>query len=202
MSQDRVPLRERFFDIYLQSIALITANVTWFLLSIPLITLIPATGGLYHATNLIAHGRDAGWRTVWEGFRLHFWLSWKWGLANIAVFGILWGNIWFYGQVQAGWAVWVRTGMEFLFILWGVLQIYTFPLFLEQEDKQMITTVRNSLVLFIRRPLQTFGWAISVFILAIGSSSLAPPAWIVITASLCLYLSNRATIEAIARISP
>lgn len=201
MSENQ-PFRDRFFDLYIQSIDLITANVVWFILSIPLITLIPATGGLYHAMNRIAHGRVGNWRTVWEGFRLHFWLSWRWGLTNLVVFGVLWVNVSFYREVDAAWAVWVRMGMLFLFVLWGVLQLYTFPLLLEQKDRRIRTAVRNSLVLLLRRPAQTFGWAVAVFVLALGSSTFFPAAWIVLTASVCLYLSNRATLEGIARIAP
>jgi hypothetical protein len=91
--------------------------------------------------------------------------------------------------------------MILFFILWGLLQLYTFPLLLEQEEPRLRTALRNSLVLFIRRPLQMFGWSFAIFTFALGSSSLLPPAWIVITASLCLYSSNRATIDGIAHVS-
>lgn len=201
MSQDRPSSRDQAIDLYVRSIDLITANVIWFLLSLPLITAFPAAAGLYHAMNHFAHGRVGNGRVVWEGFRLHFWLSWKWGLANLAAFGILWLNIRFYGGLDAGWAVWVRALLILLFMLWGALQLYTFPLLLEQEDQRIRTALRNSLVLFIRRPLQTIGWALTVFILALGTSAFLPVAWIVISASVCLYLSNRATIDGIAHVA-
>jgi uncharacterized membrane protein YesL len=201
MSQHRPSPREQLIDLYVRSIDLITANVVWFLLSLPLITAFPATAGLYHAMNHFAHGRVGNGRVVWEGFRAHFWLSWKWGLANLAVFGILWVNIQFYGSLDAGWAVWARAFLIILFMLWGVLQLYTFPLLLEQEDQRIRTALRNSMVLFIRRPLQTIGWALTVFTLALGSSAFLPITWIVITAALCLYFSNRATIEGIERVA-
>jgi len=201
MSQHQPSFREQFTDLYIKSIDLISANVVWFLLCLPLVTMFPATGGLYYAMNHFAHGRMGNGRVVWEGFRQYFWLSWKWGLTNLAVFGILWANIAFYRQYEAGWAAWARSFMILVFILWGFLQLYTFPLLLEQKEQRFRTALRNSLVLFIRRPLQTFGWSIAIFIFALGSSSLLPAAWIVITASLCLYFSNRAAIEGIAFIS-
>jgi hypothetical protein len=57
------------------------------------------------------------------------------------------------------------------------------------------------MVLFIRRPLQTIGWALTFFTLALGSSAFLPITWIVITASVCLYFSNRAAIEGIERVA-
>jgi uncharacterized membrane protein YesL len=201
MSPGRPTFREQFIEVYIASVDLITANVVWFLLCLPLVTVFPATCGLYYAMNHFAHGRVGNGRLVWEGFRQYFWLSWKWGLSNLVVFGLLWVNIDFYRQFEAGWAAWARTFMILFFILWGLLQLYTFPLLLEQEEPRLRTALRNSLVLFIRRPLQMFGWSFAIFTFALGSSSLLPPAWIVITASLCLYSSNRATIDGIAHVS-
>lgn len=190
--------RTTLVEAYLLSIPLITTNVMWLLLSLPIITLIPAMGGLYYATNLLAHDRDASWRSVWQGFRQHFWLSWRWGLLNVLIYGGLVANIWFYGRVS--WGVWVRPFFLALTVLWTLLQIYFFPTLLEQERPSLRLAIRNSFIILLRRPLPTLGYLIALVVFALGSSYLLPPLWFVFTVSLLLYLSNLATIQAIERL--
>lgn len=196
MSQDQRSSAISFLgEAYLLSIPLITTNVMWLLLSLPLVTLIPATGGLYHAMNLLAHERHTSWRSVWEGFRQYFWLSWRWGLLNVVIYGGLLTNIWYYGQTS--WGVWIRPLFLILTLLWTLLQIYLFPILLEQEQPSLRLALRNSALIVLRRPLPTLGYLIAIVVLALGSTYLLAPLWLVITVSLLLFLSNRATIQAI-----
>src|SRR5262249_16874443 len=97
-------LRDRLVDAYVATIPLVTLNVVWFIISIPIITIIPATAGLFYATNRLAHGKSADWHTVIEGFRLYFWRSWLWGLMNVVVIVVLIGNLFFYSINTAEWA--------------------------------------------------------------------------------------------------
>jgi uncharacterized membrane protein YesL len=199
-SDPRPDWRERLIDVSVITTPLIVTNFTWFLLSLPIITLIPATGGLYYATNQLANEGDAGWRTVWEGFRIHFWQSWRWGLMNLIVYGGFLINKNFYAQVNANWAAVVQLVFIFLTILWTVLQLYIYPLLLELEEPKLWNAVRNSFALFILRPLQTFGWFLALGVIVLASRYLIWPAWVVITVSWLLYLSNRATLTAIKTI--
>jgi uncharacterized membrane protein YesL len=195
LEEQRSSARAMMVEAYLLSIPLITTNVMWLLLSLPVVTLIPATGGLYYATNLLAHDNVASWRSVWEGFRRHFWLSWQWGLLNFVIYGGLFVNVWFYGQVN--WGMWVRPLFLFLLLLWTLVQIYLFPVLLEQERPSLRLALRNSGIILLRRPFHTLGWFIAFVVLALGSTYLLPPLWLVLTVSLLLYLSNRATIQAV-----
>jgi uncharacterized membrane protein YesL len=199
LQEERSSARAMLVEAYLLSIPLITTNVMWLLLSLPVVTLIPATGGLYYATNLLAHDKVSSWRSVLEGFRRHFWLSWRWGSLNLVIYGGLIANIWFYGQVS--WGVWFRPLFLLLTLLWTLLQIYLFPILLEQERPSLRLALRNSFILLLRRPFHTLGWFIALAVLALGSTYFLPPLWLVFTVSLLLYLSNRATIQAIERLN-
>jgi uncharacterized membrane protein YesL len=116
---DTNALRERSIDLYYDLIALITVNVMWFALTLPIVTAIPALGALFYATNRLAHGYGADWRTFRDGFRAHFWLSWRWGLVSLVIFGILGGNLWFYARADAGWAVWAQMAALAALLLAG-----------------------------------------------------------------------------------
>jgi uncharacterized membrane protein YesL len=193
---------EGFADAYIAAIPLIVFNVLWFVTSLLIITLLPATGALYYATSYVAHGKGADWRTFFEGFRAHFWLSWRWGLLNVFIFAVLGSNLLFYGaQVDMAWAKLAQTVVLVLLVIWGILQLYTFPLLLEQADVRLRTALRNSVVIVIKRPVATVLLIAEVAIIVGLSTFVIQPAWIFISASLCAYLANRAVISSIRSIT-
>ena len=55
--------RDRLIDAYMAAIPLITLNLLLFILSLPLITLIPAIGALFYAPRPMDHGKTSVWRT-------------------------------------------------------------------------------------------------------------------------------------------
>ena len=198
---DSDSLRERWIDLYYDLIALIMANLLWFLLTLPVVTALPALGALFYVTNRLAHGNGADWRTFVEGFRALFWLSWRWGLVALLILGILGGNVWFYARTDAGWAFWALMGALSLLGFSGVLLLFMFPLLLEQADRRLSVAARNSLVMLIRRPLYSLGVGASIMIVFLLSVYIMPPLWIFLSASLITYFANRAVVESIAVIA-
>ena len=173
---------------------LVVFNVLWALLTVLIIPAAPAAAGLYYATNALAHQRPVNWRTFFEGMRLHFWLGWRWGLMNLVVLLVLAANFRFYAGLSVEWASWVQGLVLGLAGLWGLLQIYSFPLLLEQTDRRLLIALRNSLVLLVRRPGLTFWLVLFLAALIALSALLLPPIWLLITASLSAYLANRSVI--------
>jgi uncharacterized membrane protein YesL len=194
-------LRDKLVEAYVASIPLITLNLVWFITSLPIITLIPATVALFYATNHLAHGRPAGWHTFFEGFRLYFWRSWLWGLLNVLLIAVMVSNFLFYGRSDSNWVIWARALVILLSVFWFTLQIYAYPLLMEQEQPHLRLALRNSLVIVLKRPLHSIGIVLLIGILVVGTTLIIQPAWIVITASLCSFLANQATIAAISRIT-
>ncbi len=193
-------LRDQLTDFYLSLIPMVTINVLWFIASLPIITLIPATGALFYSTNQLAHGKSADWRTFVEGFRVCFVRSWLWGVMNVVVIILLVSNFAYYSQLQASWTPWAQALVITFSFLWLALQVHTFPLLLEQEKPSLPPAMRNSLIALLRRPFHAFGAAILITVLALASSLLLIPAWVTITAALCGYIANRTTIATIRKI--
>ncbi len=188
---------DRLWEAYYQAGDLIVVNLLWALFTLPLITAVPALGALFHATNRLAHGSSAGWRVFWEGFREQFWLSWRWAAINAVAVGVLGVNVWFYGQVDTGWAGAARAAFVILLAVWGELNLFTFPLLLEQSDQRFGTALRNSAVMLLRQPGPVLWAVMLVLAVAVPSVLIAPPAWIIISGSLCAYLANRAVVQSI-----
>lgn len=177
-------------------------NIAWFIMSLPLVTLIPVTGGLYYATHLLARDGDATLGDLWRGIRLYFWKSWWWAAVNILAYGLVAVNFLFYGGFETAWSVWIRIVILIVGFFWTCLQLYTFPMLIEQEDKRIRVALRNSYVAFVFRPLQTMGWAILIIFIAGLSTLYAQPSWIIITAALCLSISNRVTRRTLDSLRP
>jgi uncharacterized membrane protein YesL len=190
-------LQNQLWEAYYRSIDLILLNLIWFVASLPVITAIPALGALFYATNRIVHDGSAGWGTFVEGFRQHFRLSWRWGLINAAILAFLGLSVHFYGQVDIPWLSWARWIIVVVIAVWVDLQLFTFPLLLEQADRRFLTATRNSMVLYARRPRMAVGALAPVLIIVVFSVLVFPPAWIFISASLPAYLLNRAVVNAI-----
>jgi uncharacterized membrane protein YesL len=190
-------LRDRLLDAYMGVIPLVTINVIWFVASLPLVTAIPAAGALFYATNQMAHGKPAGWQTFIEGFRLCFRRSWGWGLLNLLVGASLVAYLSIFSRQRESWATWASAFIVVIAFLWLTLQIYVFPLLLEQVEPKLGLAFRNSLVLMLRRPMYSFGAALLLIVLAVGSTILIAPAWFVITGAVCAYLANRVVLNSI-----
>ena len=85
-------------------------------------------------------------------------------------------------------------------MIWSFLQVYTFPLLLEQSDRRILTALRNSLVLYLRRPGLILLVATFVLAVAFLATMFAWPVWILLVAGLGAYLANLATLHTLAEI--
>ena len=145
--------KDRFLNAYFQVLPLFTTNVAWFIMSLPIITIFPALGGLYYAVMKYNQEKSADWGTVWEGFKKHWKLSLKWGFFVLFVNIVLAANLWFYITRNQTWATFVFTVMIMLSILWITINQFSFNLLLLQEEKKILLALRNGYVIVMRRPL-------------------------------------------------
>lgn len=194
-------LRDRLENAYMASIPLITLNLLWFVCSLPVVTLIPATAALFYSTNQLAHGKPASWQTFFEGFRLYLRTCWFWGLLNVVVIIALVSNAIFYSRMKESWSVWAQGLVLALSLVWIMIQLFNFPLLLEQEQPRLRQALRNSVVIIIKRPLYALGQGLLVAVIMVASTVLIWPIWAFLTASLCAYLANMATLASIANIT-
>ena len=172
----------------------------WTLIPIPVVLASPALGGLFYATNQLAHDKDGSLGVFWEGVKTYLWPSYRWGFLNLLVAFLLNVNIWFYENVDWAIAPYVRIVFIVISVFWSTLQIYTFPFLIEQEKPLLTMSLRNSLVATARFPLRSFGLAFLLAVIAVVSTLLFLPLWFFITMSLITYLSNRNTLSVLKKL--
>lgn len=191
--------KDALLDAWDALIPLVGLNLIWLVLTLLIVPAIPAFGALYYATNSIAHGKSASFSTFFEGFKKQFWISWKWGLLTLLIFGLLFLNIWFYGQFDGIGYLFLQSLFLSLTLIFTSMLIYTYPLLLEQEEPSIKMAFRNSFVLFVRFMGRSLITMLSFLALSVVSV-LLPPLWVILTMSTIIYFSNWQTLSVIYKV--
>jgi uncharacterized membrane protein YesL len=181
-------------DLWEEMWLLMQANVLWLVLSLPVITLPPATAGLFAVTNRLANGESARMRDFFAGFRAYFLRSWLLVLANAVLPVVIFGNFYFYLGSEGLLFVFLFGFWILAFLFWLALQPYLFPLMLEQVDKRLRVTVRNAVLMVIKGPVSTLLLLIvSAVIIALSLVFVLPV--LLLTAAFLALLYNHAVLE-------
>ncbi len=192
-------LKNRFMDLYTASIPLFSVNLAWYVLSLPILTIFPAVGGVYHAIIELHQEGHSDWKTVWEGFKKHGWVSVRWGLLVLAGFFILFVNIWFYLQVEQIWAIFALVALLVITVFWTAINQFSLPMLLIQEEKKIFLAIRNSYVIVMRRPLTAIKVMLITFLILVVSI-LLPPLWIFISVALIAHIQTGTVLNTIQAI--
>ena len=154
---------------------LMAFNFLWFLLQIPIITGPPATAAMYAIARRMANDESVEFHHGVEAFRQTFLAAWKWGAINLIIIVVVATNFLAYQNVPGtGWAI-IRTIWAVVTLVWLLLNQFYWPLWLEQENRSMRTTLSNCMVILIRYPGMTISLAIICAILIVASIVLILP---------------------------
>lgn len=198
-SNEPKKIKDRFMDFYYDAIPLFTINLVWFLMSMPVVTIFPATGGLYYAVLELERENTADWATVWVGIKKHWWLSTKWGLLVLFGYIFMTANIWFYLNLEQGWSIFAVTLTLVILILWSAVTQFGFPLLLLQEEKKIFLALRNGYVIVMRKPLEALK-VLLVSSLTAVISLLLPPLWIFVSMAWIIRVQTKSVLKAVNQI--
>jgi uncharacterized membrane protein YesL len=197
MKQTFSVLFSSFKDFYDELFLFVIINLLCFLLSIPLVTLAPAWAGVYYVTNHLAHGRyRTEWRDFFVGFRQYFAKSWQVLLADLFLLLLIVSNISFYTSMPNQILRLVSILWWYVLAFWLALQIYLFPLLMEQEDKRLLLIFRNAIVLTLQHPFFTIAFLLAILLVLVISVALTVSI-VMLSISLIAFLSNRALLTLI-----
>jgi uncharacterized membrane protein YesL len=166
---------------------------------LPVITYFSAIGGLYYAIENLGQEKDAGWHTVWEGFKKYGWLSLRLGLIILMVDALFGSMIWFFFSIDQSWGAYAGSAAILALIIWLAMVQFSFPLLFIQQKKSVHVAIRNGYVILLRQPLAAIKLlSLTAFIAII--STLIPPLWIIISMALIARLREKTTQSAVSRI--
>ncbi|MBN1681401.1 MAG: DUF624 domain-containing protein [Anaerolineae bacterium] len=184
-------IAQAVIDVRYVGVTLAYINVLCVLSSVLIVTAPPATAALYVLTREIGYRRPVGWRDFMRALKTYFFVGWRWALLNAAAGGIIFANLIFYSYMDKSIGlplIGLWLGLTFV---WVVVQMYCFPVLLEQARPSVRTALRNAVVLSLRYPLFTLTYAlIAGFFVFL--SVIVPYLWALITPALLAFFYNRA----------
>jgi uncharacterized membrane protein YesL len=128
---------------------LLIISLLWYAAAILILPLGVATAALHHVVKPMTEERSANWRNFFGYLRAD--LRWSSLLALILALGylLIQTNISFYGTAESGVFQVVAIFFGTLLIIWLGLTLFAFAVAIRQEEQQLRTTLRNSLILVI-----------------------------------------------------
>lgn len=140
-------------DVYSALLPLVTINILWFLLSLTLILLPPATAALYEVALLSRKGQGPYLQTYLAAVRRWLIISWVWGIATLALAAVCLLAITFYGSTQHVVGTVLLTISLALAIFACLVQFYFWPYMVLQEKPRPLLALRNSAYTVLADPL-------------------------------------------------
>ncbi len=161
-------LKDTWEELY--SIAII--NLVWLFVSLTVVLFPVAMAGVYYATNRVAHGKTFHFSDFMDGVKKFWWRSLVWFLVNIIFVLLIYSNLTFYPtQFKGSWVIFVE-GLWLAVLVFGLtMQMYFWPLLIEQKETKMLLAWRNSAYLILANPFYAF--FIAVFTLTLLGISVA-----------------------------
>jgi uncharacterized membrane protein YesL len=134
------------------------AGLVAFFLMLTVIGAPPALAGLSYLAHLLVRDKRAEFGDFWVGFRRYFWASWKLLGLGLLVAVVLSADVAFCLSPQREGLIlrlmgWINV---YALAIWLGGQIYVLPLLMRMEDRRIILTLRNALLLCLGYPLFTF----------------------------------------------
>jgi uncharacterized membrane protein YesL len=132
-------------------------NLTWLVCQLLVLPGPPATLALFYYGNRLAHGEIADGGDFWQALRRSWRPAWRWGLVNLALLFLLIGDVRLTGGMGQSRAA--RFGQSFYLAAlggWCLLQLYTLPFLIEQEEASLHLALRNAAVMIGRNPAYSF----------------------------------------------
>jgi len=162
---------------------LLIGNVLWLLLTLLIVTAPPASAGLHYLARRLTDPEEEDrttWRHFFEGLKIYWLLSWQVAGLNWGIGMVLIVNLFFYVQSPQLPIQLIAVVIFYIFLVWLEMQLYLFPLLIEQQDKSIRLIFKNALLLTIKNPGFTFTFGLLLLSMLLVSSALGGPIFLIL----------------------
>ena len=160
-------------------------SVLWWLGTVLVLTAAPAMAGINNVFNQPANYRRVDSSFFWDGAKQHIGKGWILYLIMVVVPIALGFNAWFYMQAEGMWRAFAIFWL-WVFLLSLMVGQYLFPLFQQQDEKNIKLVLKNAAILAVRFPLYSFLMLLFHVILLLLSVALTLPVLILTPAMLSI----------------
>jgi len=176
----------------------IVYNLLWLALSLPVVTLPFALGGLFYVAREIGERRAVGWRTFFEGGRHYAGPLYRWAALNLIVVVVLIANISFYGRLDQVYSDVLQSLFVSIGCVWLLLQLFVVPVIFRLKPPGLRVALQDGFFLMMRHPGVSLIVALIVITL-VSLSILLLILPILATGALIAALCNRVVAEELAQ---
>jgi hypothetical protein len=139
---------------------LLALNLIWLLAQATIVLGPPTTAAVYQIAGQVVDGELVDFGDLWRGWRQLAGRAWVWGLAQLAVYGVLGFNFWAYGRGAGVLVLTLRYAWAILLVGWFTLNLYYWPLNLMQRDQRFGTTLSNTVKMALLNPGFTLAYGL------------------------------------------
>ncbi|MEM7117941.1 MAG: hypothetical protein AAF614_36255 [Chloroflexota bacterium] len=170
-----VVIREATLNWWYDWVNQILFNILWALCWVTVILGPPATLALVAASTELVEGKTVSPRELYDFGKQYFVPSWIWMAVNLAVgFGFV-SNYLFYQQISQPWAPWAEAIIIVLAVYWSIVQFYTLPFLIMQDEPSLKLAWRNGLLTVSKTPFFTLPiilYAVIIMVISVASGFL------------------------------
>lgn len=132
---------------------LIILNITWVIFSLPVVTLPAATLALANSIRImVVDETNYSWKNFLESFKRYLFSSWRWFLPAILLPVIFIYNILFFAVESYMLSVIIQAANIVMLVIWLILQTFTLPFLVEQDQPVMRVALLNGIRLLYQKP--------------------------------------------------
>ena len=181
------------FQLFYRRLGTILAgNVLWILVSIPIITIPAATGALFYLIQRVVSEEEdkavewASHKDFWVGLRKHWVRSSVLGFLDLAILMVLIVSLQFYLTRPEELLRWLVGPILVFILLWMGMQIFLFPLLIQQPNEPILHVAKQAMFLVIGYPLFCLQLILVMVLLLIVSIALTGPVLLILFSLLAL----------------
>jgi hypothetical protein len=180
-------VQEAAIEVYNSLLPLVAINMLWFLLSITIVLMPPATAALYQIAYLSKKGHSPNVPEYLRAIKRWLLKSWLWGVGNLLLIVAGVAAFRFYSGIanSIGNLLLIATTAILVFV--GLVQFYFWPYMVVQEKPYIGRAIQNAAFTILADPIQAFVYCgITLFLIIASVLLIAPIA--VITPTIVTYL--------------
>lgn len=149
----------------------LVVHLLWLVGNLLIIPGPPATLALFYTAHRMARGEVTGVTDFLHAFRRYWTPAWRWGLLNGAVIFFLAGDFWLTGRIsQAPLARFIQGFYLATLAGWLLLQLYTLPFLIQQEQPILRQSLRNAALMVRKHPAFTLALAFLLLLVLLLST--------------------------------
>jgi uncharacterized membrane protein YesL len=159
-------------DVYYELFLLVGVNLLWLVGMITIIPSVPATAAVFYLTNQMVKGESIGFVTFFRGFRDYFAQSWLLFAVSQLISLVILANVVFYINMDSELLRLIGILWAYVMVFWLCVQMYTFPLLIEQGSRGVFRVLRNAVLLTLDNLMFTLTLLVILVLFVALSSAL------------------------------